>query len=219
MKTDTFRRLLPYSGILSALLLIGATFGAPSAPQLSSTNHADVLAYYHDNMTAIAITSVGCGLLAAFFFAPFVVEIRATLRSGEAGEAIYSSLVAIGGTVLTAGFALMAMSTMIVASAADSGVSDDGVLALANFADFSWMPWVVGMAIFQWAIAIGGLRTATLPKWIAWSSIVLGALCLTGIGGIAVFFVGPIWMIALAVVLLRAQSASATTPAVAPTTA
>lgn len=212
MQKDTFRRLLPISGILSALLILGATFGAPSAPQIGTDNHAEVIAYYSDNTTAITVTSLICGLLACFFLIPLLTELRATLRSGEAGESTYSTILTIGGSVLTFGFALMATVSQAAASAAESGLSDDSVLSLAQVADYSWMPWVVGMAAVQWAVGLGGLRTATLPKWISWLSIVLGALCLTGIGGIAVFFVAPLWMIAISVVLLRSKSAQAGVP-------
>lgn len=212
MQNDTFRRLLPYSGIISALLIIAAVFGVPSAPQVGADNHAEVIAYYSDHTTALAITNIGCGLLAAFFLVPLLTELRATLRSGEAGESTYSTLVTIGGSVLTFGLALMAMTAAAASSAADSGLGGDSILSLAAVTDYSWMPWVVGMAVVQWAVGLGGLRTATLPKWISWFSIVLGALCLTGVGGIGVFFLAPIWMIAISVVLIRAQSAAAGAP-------
>lgn len=207
MNNDRFRRLLPVAGILSALLLGVAIFASASAPQVEKANHAEVVSFYQDHSSSIVVTNLVLALLAAFLLAAFVVELRAVLRSGEAGESVYSSLAAVGGTVLVTAIALMGMVTVAAAGAADNGLSDDSVLTAAAIADFAWMPWLVGAALTLLATGIGGLRTATLPKWISWISVVLGALCLTGIGGIAVFMLMPLWLVALAIVLLRKQAA------------
>lgn len=207
MNNDRFRRLLPVAGILSALLLGVAIFASASAPQVEKANHAEVVSFYQDHSSSIVVTNLVLALLAAFLLAAFVVELRAVLRSGEAGESVYSSLAAVGGTVLVMAIALMGMVTVAAAGAADNGLSDDSVLTAAAIADFAWMPWLVGAALTLLATGIGGLRTATLPKWISWISVVLGALCLTGIGGIAVFMLMPLWLVALAIVLLRKQAA------------
>ncbi|MFT4049021.1 MAG: hypothetical protein QM648_04195 [Solirubrobacterales bacterium] len=206
MQTDTFRKLLPFSGIIAALLFAASFFYASSGPQIADDNHAKVIAYYVDNSAKIGIINIICGLLACFFLAPLLTELRATLRSGEAGESIYSTLFLIGGTILVAMTALMAMFTTVTANAADVGVPGEGVLTLAAIVDYTWMPWVVGMAITQWAVGLGGLRTASLPKPLAWFSVVLGVLCLAGPGGILAFFLFPIWLIATSIVLMRRPS-------------
>ncbi len=206
MNNDKFRRLLPVAGILSALLLAAAIFGSPSAPQVENTNHAEVVSFYRDHVTSLMVTNLVLALLAAFLLAALVVELRAVLRSGEAGESTYSALAAVSGTVVVAGIALMGMVATAAAGAADQGLSDDSVLTLAALADYTWMPWLVGAALTLLATGIGGLRTATLPKWLCWISIVLGALCLTGIGGIATFMVFPLWILFLSVTLLRRQT-------------
>ena len=207
MKNDKFRRLLPIAGILSALLLGAAIFGSASAPQVEKSNHAEVVSFYHEHSSSIMVTNLVLALLAAFLLAALLVELRATLRSGEAGESIYSSLVALGGAALVVSISLMGMVTTAVAGAAEAGLSDDSLLGAAIVADYAWMPWLVAAALTLFATGVGGLRTATLPKWIAWASIVLGALCLTGIGGIAVFMLFPLWILVISIVLLRRQSA------------
>lgn len=218
MTNDKFRKLLPISGIISALLLAGAIVASGDNPQVSATNHADVIAAYTDHQTGIFISSV-VGLLAMFFFSGLLAEVRATLRSGEAGESIYSTLALIGGVVVIGGTAVMALTSAAAASAVEYELGPQGILSTAVIADSAWMPWVAGMAVLQWAVGLGGLRTATLPKGICWVSIVLGVLCLTGIGGIAVFFIAPLWMLALSILLLRAQRSPAPTTAAIPTPA
>jgi hypothetical protein len=76
------------------------------------------------------------------------------------------------------------------------------------------MPWMVGGAALFLATGIGGLKTATLPKWVSWLSVVMGVLCFTP-GGIAVFIIQPLWFIGMAVVLIRRQSAPAVAKSVA----
>jgi hypothetical protein len=219
MTNDKFRQLLPISGIISGLLLIAAIFIGPNVPQVSATNHAEVVGVYTDNTTTLLIAAIPLGLLSVFFLVPFLTELRATLRSGEAGEAIYSTLVTIGGSIVAMSVLGMSMVEAAVATAADSKLSADSILSIAVLNDYSWMPWVAGMAVLLLSVGIGGLRTATLPKPLSWVSIVLGALCLTGFGGIAVYFISPLWMIATAIVLIRRRSAAAApvtaTPAIA----
>ncbi|MBJ7458563.1 MAG: hypothetical protein JHD02_05190 [Thermoleophilaceae bacterium] len=207
MQTDKIRRLLPISGVIGSLLLAAGLFASPNIDQLSATNQAEVIGAYQDNQTALIVTGFPLTLLAVLFLIPLLTELRATLRSNEAGEAVYSTLVTIGGTILATSMLLMGMFQTAVAEAVDSKLSTDSLLALAAINDQSWMPWLVGMAVLLLAVGIGGLRTLALPKALSWVSIVLGALCVTGIGGIAVFMVSPLWFLATSVVLLRAQRA------------
>ena len=218
MNNDRFHRLFPIAGILSALLLGAAILVPGSVPQVEKSNHAEVVSFYHDHATSIMVANIPLALLSAFFLAALLVELRATLRSGEAGESTYSSMVAFGGTLLVMGIAVMGMVTAAAAGAAEAGLSDDSLLTAAIVADYAWMPWLVGSALTLLATGIGGLRTATLPKWIAWVSVVMGGLCLTGVGGILVFMLMPLWILAISVVLLRRQMAE-TTGAADPLTA
>lgn len=215
MTNDSFRKLLPISGIISALILAASIFATPSAPQVSATNHAEVVAFYGDHQTGLFIASIG-GLLAMFFFVPLLIELRATLRSGEAGESIYSSLALAGGIALIAGTGLMSFTIAAASGAAEAKLGAQSILTAAVATDYSWMPWVLGMAILQWAVGLGALRTATLPKALGWVSILLGILCLSGPGGFAVFIVAPLWILGVSVVLLRGRRSTAPHPLAEP---
>lgn len=205
MQIDGFRRFLPYTGILAAIAMIAALVLSGTSPD-DGSSAAEFLDYYADgDQTAGVLANVVFSGLFAVFTLFFVTELRATLRSGEAGESIYSTLALAGGITISLGISTMGMISMAAFSAGDAGF-EAATIALGMLAAYAFVPWMVGGAALFLATGIGGLKTATLPKWISWVSIVMGALCFTP-GGIAVFLFQPIWLVAMAIVLIRRQSA------------
>ncbi|MGK2878762.1 MAG: hypothetical protein ACSLFF_09355 [Solirubrobacterales bacterium] len=205
MQIDGFRRFLPYTGVICAITLIAGLVLSGTTPEEGAST-AQFLDYYGDNQTAGFIANFIFANLFAIFTLFFVTELRATLRSGEAGESIYSSLAFSGGIVLAVAISLGGMVSVAAFSAGDAGF-EAATVALGMLAAYSFIPWMVGGAALFLAAGIGGLKTATLPKWISWLSVVMGVLCFTP-GGFAAFIVQPIWFVAMAVVLIRRQSAS-----------
>lgn len=204
MQIDGFRRFLPFTGVLCAIAIVAGMALSGTTPDDGSTT-AQFLDYYGSNKTAGLISNFIFANLFAVFALFFATELRATLRSGEAGESIYSSLAYAGAIVLAVGVSLGGMVSVAAFAAGDAGF-EAATVALGMLAAYSFMPWMVGGAALFLATGIGGLKTATLPKWIAWLSVVMGVLCFTP-GGIAVFIIQPIWFVAMAVVLIRRQSA------------
>lgn len=47
------------------------------------------------------------------------------------------------------------------------------------------------------------MRNATLPKWLAWVSVVLGVSAVAGPLGAVAFLIAPVWRLAVGVVLSR----------------
>ncbi len=205
MQIDGFRRFLPYTGIICAISLIAYMVIAGNTPTDTSSTEKFLDYYGPDNQTAGMIANFIFANLFAVFALFFATEIRATLRSGEAGESIYSSLAFAGGIALAISMSIAGMVAVAAFSAGDKGY-EAATLALALLSSYTFLPWMIGGASLFLAVGIGGLKTATLPKWIAWSSVVMGVLCFTP-GGIAVFVVQPIWFVAMAVLLVRRQSA------------
>lgn len=215
MQIDGFRRFLPYTGVVCAIAIIAGMVLSGTTPEDGSTS-AQFLDYYGNNKTAGFLSNFVFANLFSVFTLFFVTELRATLRSGEAGESIYSSLAFAGGIALAVGVSVGGMVSVAAFSTGDAGYQA-ATLALGMLASYSFMPWMVGGAALFLATGIGGLKTATLPKWISWLSVVMGVLCFTP-GGIAVFIIQPIWFVAMAIVLIRRQSASATQKSVATAT-
>ncbi|MGI8984077.1 MAG: hypothetical protein ACR2HM_06040 [Acidimicrobiales bacterium] len=66
------------------------------------------------------------------------------------------------------------------------------------------IPAVLGLATILLATGWHTMRSAVLPTWLAWVSIVLGLLSMAGPAGFISFLLFPIWVLAVAVVLYRA---------------
>jgi hypothetical protein len=206
MQIDGFRRFLPYAGILCMISLVAAFVLGGTTPQDGSTA-SEFLNYYKDNQTAHILSNFVFANLFSVFLLMFATEIRATLRSGEAGESIYASLAYAGAIATAVAISVGGMISVAAGSAANDGFSA-ATLALGELAAYSFIPWMVGAAALFLAVGIGGLKTATLPKWLSWITVVMGVLCFTP-GGIAVFMFQPVWFVLAAVVLVRRQTASA----------
>jgi len=205
--TSRFERFLPWAGVLAGIALGGGAVLSGSEPSIENDPASKVIAYYRDHEGALFGSAV-LGALFAVFLLFYVTALRARLRSGEGGEGLYSAAAYAGG-IVTAG-AVAAWSWVgAAAQEAAKGGHDEATLALGYLNDMGWLPWVVGTSVLMISTGLGGLRTATLPKWFAIASTVLGFLALCGPAGIAVFLVSPFYFVAGGIVLSRRQAVPA----------
>lgn len=197
---DKFQTFLPWTGLIAAAaMIVGIALSGSDLPD--DATRQTILAHYDSGYgKALIAHFVTVGLFSAFFLF-FATALRANLRSGEASESIYSTLAQSGAIVLAASIAIDGMVVASAYAAADRGL-DEATVALHTLGSYAFMPWMVGAAALFIAVGLGGLRTSTLPKWFAWITLVMGILCFTP-GGIAVYLVQPIWLVAAAVILIR----------------
>jgi hypothetical protein len=203
--TDRLRRLLPLSGVLFAAVLatgLGLTAGEPD----NSASKADIYAYWHSHHGMQLISSLILIPLAMLFLVAFTAELRRALRSGEAGEALYSPIALAGGITAAVGLGVTGSLCAAVATAANHH-EVDATYTLAQLQSYDWVPWMAGFAILLLASGIGGLRTRALPRPIAIAGLVLGFVCLTPVGFFALFAL-PLWTLATSIALYRAQNPS-----------
>jgi hypothetical protein len=194
---------LPYSGVVAALSFL-ATMTAVYPEDYRDPRAADII-NDHGLENAVAVIAMGlCGVAMLFFAA----AVRAALRSGEGGESTYSS-VAFGAAVVIAVSKLID-SWLLLSGVSAAGQSDaDALHVLGYLGDASWLPWVAASAAFYLAVGIGGLHTALLPRWLSVVTVVLGAGCLLGPIGMAVYFATPVWLAVAGFVLARRMRAPA----------
>lgn len=79
------------------------------------------------------------------------------------------------------------------------------------FSNDLWVPAVAGLAMLGLGTGVAALRSATLPKWLGWASVVFGVLALAGSAGAIAFLVTPVWALVTGIVIMR--SSRAATPA------
>lgn len=135
------------------------------------------------------------------FLLVFVSELRRALRSGEAGEAMYSPIVLGGGILAAVGLAVTGTLGAAVTTAAHHG-RPEATYTLAQLQSYDWLPWMVGFAVLLLASGVGGLRTSALPKPLCIAAVVLGVACLTPVGFFALF-AAPVWMLVTSLALVR----------------
>ena len=207
MSTSKFEKFLAVAGILAAVLFVVSGFH--SDPPGVTAGAQERVKWYVDHktqMTLSGFTSAYFAVLVAFF----ATGVRRILRSGEPGESTYSTAALAGGILVAAAGISAAVLGLASVEAADKGQAA-AVTTLAFVNDFGWLPLIASLAVFYLSTGLGGLRTATLPKWLSIVTIVLGVACLLGPAGILAWFATPVWMVVMAIVMLRRTSDTAPT--------
>lgn len=199
MTTSRFEKFLAISGILAAVLFVVSGFH--SDPPGVSANAHDRVQWYLDHKTQMYISGFA-GAYFAVVMAFFTTGVRRVLRSGEPGESTYSTAALAGGILVSGAAIVGSLLTLAATEAADKG-QDAVVTTFAFINDFGWLPLIAGLAVFYLATGLGGLRTATLPKWLSIVTIVLGACCVLGPAGVAAWFATPLWLLVTAIIMLR----------------
>ncbi len=142
---------------------------------------------------------------AAVAFSSFLAAVRGALsRSNDGGQ--LATIVTAGGAVYVVGLLTMAAVTVALVDAGHyrlvTAAQTPNVLGSDD-----WVPVVVGLALIGLGTGVAGLRTAALPRWLSWMSIVFGILALAGQLGEIAFLAAPVWAILVGVTILRTKAA------------
>jgi hypothetical protein len=197
MTTDRFTRLLPLSGVLFALTLVGGLTLTSGEPDNSATA-GNIFSYWHGHYGRELVSSLLLIPFAIVFLLVFVVELRRAIHAREVEAPVYSPLMFAGGILVAAGLGVTGSLGAAVATAAHHG-SGDSTYTLAQIQSYDWVPWMVGFAVL---LIAGGLRTYAFPRWFAVATLIIGVVCLTPAGAFALFVL-PVWAVAASVVLYR----------------
>jgi hypothetical protein len=199
---DRFDRLLPLAGALVGLLFfvgLALTWGDPS----SETGPAETFAYWEDNRGLHQISGLLLAPLIAFLLVFFGAGLQQRLRRGN-GDSGHGA-VAFGGALLAAAaFALVGMLEGAATNAAHEG-QRQAVYTLSQLHSYDWLAWNASFAALLLATGLGARRNGMLPTALAWASIVIGASLLTPLG-IFGFFLVPVWLIVVGIVLSRSRA-------------
>lgn len=192
-------RLAPLTGVAAAVLwlvgIIVVQSGNPSDPDA-----AELAAYFRDERGAILAGGLLVGLGTFIFFA-FLAALAQRL-GGWARTAAVSA-----GTV---GAAMMLALTGPHTTGATTDaelLSPEASVALWRLSHTFFVGAEVAFAAFVAAVALAALqRPGLAPRWLAWTGLALALLLLVlPIAWLALIFLLPLWLIALAVVLQRRQ--------------
>ncbi|WP_067127997.1 hypothetical protein [Microtetraspora malaysiensis] len=202
MRLSAFEKFLPWTGGLAGILWAGQMFIAKTPDDPADTKAVTVI-----GDAAVQNSIAGFALLAgALMLVFFAAAARTSLRSGEAGEPTYSSVAHGGFLVAAAGVGGLGIVQIALTNAAE--VHDAAATAtIGQLALVGWLPALVGLVAAFWGLGLGGLRTATLPKWFAITTVVLGVVGALGPAAMVVYLLLPLWLIAASLVTARRSRA------------
>ena len=191
--------------------------GPADRPELNQPP-AVILSYFGEQDTVI----LGSFLLtlAALAFIWFAGSLRAVLRGKEGGEGRLSAI-AFGGGVVAGVFMLAMPAANLVGALLVEQLERSQAQTFYFLGDVFLYPAAMGAALLVGATALVALRTAVLPRWAAWPSLVLGLwLLIPPLGqgvdapenpapwtGLAVLPFVLVWTALIAVVLVRERDA------------
>ncbi|MFG2040444.1 hypothetical protein [Dactylosporangium sp. NPDC048998] len=202
MPLSTFEKFLPWTGAVAGIL-----WAVQMLTEKSPDDPADGKAVQVIGDAVAQNYVAGFALLAgALMLIFFAAAARRSLRSGEAGESTYSSVAHGGLLVAGAGFGLLGVMRIALTNSATAhdaaATATIGQLALVG-----WLPALAGLVAAFWGLGLGGLRNATLPKWFAISTVVLGVVGVLGPLAMAVYLLLPLWLIAASAVTASRSAA------------
>ena len=199
-------------GIVYTALFVVANALIGNDPGTGASGSSVVHFYRSHKASEIAgVFALAVGVVAFSFF---VASLRERLGRTE-DNGLLATVVTAGGAIYVTGLLIMAALQVALVDAANDRLGG-AAQTLNILGNDLWVPVVAGLSVLALATGVTALRSASLPKWLGWVSVVLGVLALSGpIGGIA-FLLAPVWTLIVGIVLLRG---SAHSPAVASTTA
>jgi hypothetical protein len=203
VNADRFDRLLPLAGALIGLLFfvgLALTWGDPS----SETGPAETFSYWQDNRGQHQISGLLLAPLIAFLLVFFGAGLQRALRRD--GSDFGHGAVAFGGALLAAAtFALVGMLEGAATNAAHEG-QRQAVYTLSQLHSYDWLAWNAAFAAVLLATGLGARRNGMLlPTPLVWTTIVIGASLLTPLGFFG-FFLVPLWLIVVGLILNRSAS-------------
>jgi hypothetical protein len=208
MPLSTFEKYLPWTGAVAGILwgvqMLAAKLPDDPADRTAVKIIGDAVAQNY--LAGFAL------LVSALMLVFFAAAARNCLRSGEAGESTYSS-VAHGGLVVAAvGFGLLGVMHIALTNSA-TAADPAATATIGQLALIGWLPALVGFVAAFCGLGLGGLRNATLPKWFAIITVVLGVVGVLGPLAMVVYLLLPLWLIATSATIANRATAREPQPA------
>src|SRR5262245_2934060 len=200
----------PFTGIIFVILVVLITILIGQGQDATDKTAQEIAKHYNDHNTRESIGSILI-VFAAVFVLYFGGWLRRLLRHEEGPEGILSAVVFGAAVVFSAGAAVAGSIHLALADLADD-ISPIALQAIngIDFDMFFFFP--VGLGTLILATGISAVRHGSLPKWLAWTSIVLGALFFTPVFWV-LFFIGPVWFLVVSIWGIRHELGEGAAPA------
>ncbi len=196
--SDRLGRLAPLTGVLFALLAVGAIVANGEESPKARAGPVKVLAYYTKHRSEVQ-TSAILFALAFLVLVLFAGALRSYLRRTAAAEGL--------GSLVLAGAVLMAAGALI-GSGVEYGLAHnihslglEEARTLNFLSDELFLAVLAGGFVFGACAGIAILRGAALPKWLGWVAIVIGIATLIPPSSFPALFAFLVWSIVVAILM------------------
>lgn len=204
MGQGRLERVAPLAGALFTVVFAIGFLTSGDTPDTDAPGE-EVISHYSDSgKIYFAIFAL---LLGAVLFMFFAGVLRGALAASSGAPEWLATVVFGGAVIYAVALAIFAMSQVMLLDASDLG-QPQVAQALNIFDNDNFFPAVLGLATILLATGWHALRSAVLPRWLAWAAIVLGVLAVAGPAGIAAFLLFPIWVLGVSVVLYQRAGAA-----------
>jgi hypothetical protein len=214
--SDRWGRFAPLTGVLFAVLVIGAVFTSGEETPKASASVAKVVAFYTKNRSEVETS----GILFALAFLVLVLfagALRSYLRRTGAADGL-GALVLAGGILMAAG--------ALTGTGLEYGIAHNlqhltpQVAQTLNFISQEvFLPVLAGAFILAICSGLAILGGAAFPKWLGWVAIMLAIVVLIPPASFPALIGFVVWSIIVSVIMYRrsgAPVAATSTPASQP---
>ena len=193
MRGLSWERYAPLTGVLAVVLWLIGIIVLETAVEMKTP--ATLLDSYRNEEGSILLGGF-LWLLGTFFFFWFLGSLRARLAAAEGGVQRLTALAFAGG-VSAAVFGFAIPGPDMAAAIADGGdLSGPAAEAIRVVSDVFFLGAEMSAAVLLAATGVHALRTGSLPRWLAWASLLIAlALIVLPIGWAALLFAFPLWVL------------------------
>ncbi len=176
------------------------------SPKSADDGPAAVAQWYSDNKDAAEIGSfigVVAGALPDLLRGVPAQGPRARSRADARG-----SCRLIGIAIVAIGAAIDGMLMFAAAEAVDD-IPAPEIQTIQAIWDNDFLPFILGVLVFNWSVGLAVLRSGALPKWMGWWAIVFGVISLAGPIGFVGALGAALWIIIASILLSMRASGPA----------
>ena len=173
--------LLSLTGIVFIAILI-VSFAIGGEPPDAEEPVQEIVDHYLDDKDSIQVGAFLSGMAAVplIFFANY---LRTVFHGTRAAATIL-----VGAAIVGVGASFDATLTFAMAEAADD-IEPESLHTLQALWDNDFLPFAVGITVFDASLGVAILRTAVLPKWLGWVVVAIAVISVAGPIG---FFAFPL---------------------------
>jgi|SRR5215218_5685223 len=201
--------LVPLVTGLGFAVLLLISFLVSGEPKSADHSPAEIADWYSDNKDSAEIGSF-IGAVAGGFLIFFGAYLRKVFEPGAG--LMLSILPLIALAIVAIAGAIDGMLMFAAAEAVDD-VPAAEIQTIQAIWDNDFLPFIVGVLVFNWSVGLAVLRSGALPKWLGWWGIVFGVVTLAGPIGFIGALGAALWIIIASIVLsMQARRPAAAQP-------